>query len=355
MSTSSDPIADNSAAWQAVIADCGTIPFPGADFFAIPLDLIDLLNETVPGLWTTDELRFEYSLASHSGGGFQFGRPLSGYLLSHEFLSETLSAEGEAFQERHAASGKIIEALLAKEYEAAGRRRDDFVSNEKTIRDARTSDDEWRIAFGGWLIMNAEFVRDVKELKQSSAIHGELHLPQVPVSFFGRPTFAVDRPIPEVETEFQRQWCVFRQKWCLESLLNYEVPIPLRAAISTPLHYDAYALNGTGLMLFLPWHALQRREIDLRSMLEPQLASMARSHLGEWFEKGGKGKLGKKRLIELFRLFVFRELALRQRYESRFAGRIDLLDEPFARYFETSADSIKKLRLDLQRRRRGVE
>jgi len=79
----------------------------------------------------------------------------------------------------------------------------------------------------------------------------------------------------------------------------------------------------------------------------------ASPHLLEWqqiLDHDKKGGVGPERFRHILWIHFYRNVVLEGRYRGRFTGRVEAIDHAFGKFLHLSEDSVKKLRLEINRR-----
>lgn len=115
--------------------------------------------------------------------------------------------------------------------------------------------------------------------------------------------------------------------------------------------------------MFLPWPLFIDQMIQYRQLVEFYQARNNLSHLADWLT--AKNRWGYARFARLMEMFVYLELALKQRYPERVKGRLEQIDLTFAKYWEVGRassakmeaqlDSVRKIRQKLGQRLRQCD
>jgi hypothetical protein len=302
--------------------------------YALPEALFNSLVASVPGLFRSEDVAFERDLARTASGGFFHHRPFDCLLLAGRTDPGRQRLEAEI---REGLSQELqdvgLHAVQAGRHLAAEDRQDEQV--------------ELRLAaYTGWLITRPQFraERDALQLAHGGRVQQLGHFPALPRSFFGErpePPDAADLPLLR-----------FCRRWGLETMLTWQLPLPLRPELAGFTTYDSSTLGEAGLNLFVPWHLLRDGWLHLADLARRQRAARAVEHLAGWLSvrEGRHARLGYKRLRTQLAVYRYRELALSARYADRLLGHAEKVDRALARFLGTGAESVKKLRLDLLQR-----
>jgi hypothetical protein len=184
--------------------------------------------------------------------------------------------------------------------------------------------------------------------------------PQIPVLFFGQPII----PAPQTHRREFAGLAFWYNRWCLERLVTWHLPLPIQPGFPLPSLYDPDHTIDAGMTVFVPWYLLRDRGLTMSEIAEHRQFPEQRHHLGDWLGRIG-GKWGHRRYAQMLALYVYWELALHPRYSGRLRGRTAALERAFARMLlaqggctrridsrqvERRAESIRKLRKYMRRR-----
>lgn len=215
-------------------------------------------------------------------------------------------------------------------------------------------------AYLGWLLTNPTFRSELQELnaRWPGAGDGLGKLPEPP---FEAAPFVQKHSGPkgsrDVTREYFLDFKMFCQRWCLRRLVTWELPEPLGVNVGGPAFTGRLSGLDDAPASQIPIVFKIPARMPIRESLHAARRSSIPEHLRGWVnvaeDRDWRG-LGCTRFRSMFHLEFFRETVLRGRYGNRFEGVTEQLDEAFGGYLGTSADTIKKLRLRMGRRRHGT-
>lgn len=208
-------------------------------------------------------------------------------------------------------------------------------------------------AFAGWLITNSRFRRELRYMQRrwgrNVAIQREfprLH------------NHRVDEDPEKLPANLVNSFEQFCRRWCLRSLLSWDLPEP-RHAIMPPSEIPVpIPSNDEGVSLFIPWSLLRGGQLDMREVLQRLRFEHAPDHLRDWLVLDVVRKdnqLGEIAYQQMFWIYRCHELVLLNRYEAKCKGNIEALDIAFGMVLEISNEQVRKLRQRLARERKGSD
>ena len=324
--------------------------------YALPPELIDALQKPHQKFFSADEECFERDLA-RLGGGFFLKRPIVHPLLPDAKLNEAETFRLQEHQKRQQRSTEQIDQMLADEMRKAGwsdQEIRDHCENEQAIK-TRIEERQW--GYLGWLVTDAGFrqVRDALCERWGEQIVRRGGFPQIRMSWFG------ERPpeIEESERELHMDFHAFYRAWGLDRLVTWELPEPMRAELSQPSLYFSPDVGEAGFMVFVPWYLFRDKDLKLREIAEHKRDIHAPHHLNEWLS-GKPKRFGFDRFAKMLEIYVYLELALRNRYGDRLRGKTDEMDHAFGSFLygqgsqnwsgRVGADNVKKIRQKMKQR-----
>lgn len=332
-------------------------PAVGADVvYALPDRLLDHIAEHAPGFFAEAELAFEKDLSTTAGSGFFLKQPFFYPLLP----SWDRSPGAVAAAERYGQADREIKALMETEMKRSGRsptQIEEFFQKQEELKERVR---ERQLGYAGWLVTHANYRTELCKLvaRWEKRIRRSGGFPSLPVSIFG------ERPpkVPKRDRAFYSDLMRFYQRWGLETLASWHLPIPLRPQLTTPNLYSLSALGEAGLTTFVPWHLLRFKDIDIYEFAATRQLYHAPDHLREWLAKGN-ARLGHQRYGLMLQLYIILELCLKPRYGEALRRQTDKLTHAVAAFLsERHADSVqssvvnpetlRKLRREMNRRLR---
>ena len=340
-------------------------PEPKFDtLIALPLRLIDLIQQRAPRLWTADDVQFEKTLRQRVG---------SGICRNVSFLMEFTGHPKEAESERiPTAFGR---GLAKSQMKSSAQRRswlhkkgwsDARIDRQQQHKDAFAQKiRELTKGYLGWLVTDPRFRLELFLFldQHESWIRNESRFPEIPQWFF---TEQVSRRCSSKEAANEESRAsMFLQRWGLETLCTPDMPYPIKSQIDTLCMYDLYGMSGIGgLVLYVPWYLFHDQSLTLRDILNLQTAEQKLNHLDDWLQKK-PDRWGYSRYVAMFDIYVFWLLGLQARYGERIEGQVRRLEEAFAMYLdpakteppeiEKGAEVVRKIRLRMLKRLRRCQ
>jgi hypothetical protein len=320
--------------------------------YALPSGLIDALACEAKGLWNADDTRFEHDLAKATTCGFFRGERFSFPPLETGHGKEIASTEldGKSKQSIQNIRDMLIEDMRDRGA-SPGLIQDYFRFAE--IEDNTVDERRW--SYAGWLATSPDFrrQRDTLRLRDKSS-RGSSILPRLPISFAGYAEFDAG------SARLRDEWLFLYRSWGIENLATWDLPIPMRAEISTPSLYSLSDLSGAGLFLFIPWFLVRDRNLSLYEIAKRQQLIGLHPCLQDWLDAKPKN-WGHKRYTVMLKVYVYLELCLKRRYANRVRGRIAAIDAALTAYLlpessegiPRSDDTIRKIRQEMNRRLMG--
>jgi hypothetical protein len=154
-----------------------------------------------------------------------------------------------------------------------------------------------------------------------------------------------------VPDDFAEDFLAFYCRWNLQQMLTWEWPVPMEPDLVGGVLGDEGPLAEAGVPVFLPWYVLRGEKLNLGEVVRRSRATDTPRHLRPWVRKTRRKKevLGDRHYERLAFLYRFLELALRQRYPEACRRMAQKFDLAFGRALGRDAESVRKLRLELQR------
>tara|TARA_R110002167_G_scaffold300654_2_gene504924 strand:+ start:2276 stop:3406 length:1131 start_codon:yes stop_codon:yes gene_type:complete len=308
--------------------------------YALPVDFINALNKHLPGLWTKDDLLFEYDLNEIAGMGLFLKQPFWYPLLKEYFppsndvsrrfqaehtrISHDLRLTIEAVMRGHGCS-----ELMIKKY---------FKEEEKYKLQAQ----ERQRGYAGWLVTDPGFQLSkagfIGEWWEQIQERGEF--PDVPPMNMLRDS----TPIPKNQRRFYADYTQFYYDWSLEKLATPHLPEPMHSNPVGASQYSVEVYGAAGLALFIPWYLLADQNLKLHDIANHHLMYGHKKHLQGWIGKKSQeeDKLGHNRYSIMLKMFVFQECGLYPRYKERLNGKVGKINEAFTEFLEgTELDALE--------------
>ena len=331
---------------------------------ALPLRLIDLIQQRAPQLWTAEDVQFEKTLRQRVGSGIC--RNVS-FLM--EFAGHSQEAELERLTGTVGRRHEQLQKSISEQKRASLRMKgwsDPRIDRQQQHKDAFAQKiRELTKGYLGWLVTDPRFRLELFLFldQHESWIRNEGRFPEIPQWFF---TEQVSRRSLSKEAANEESFAsMFLQRWGLETLCTPDMPYPIKSQIDSLCMYDLYGMSGIGgLVLYVPWYLFHDQSLTLRDILNLQTAEQKLNHLDDWLQKK-PDRWGYSRYVAMFDIYVFWSLGLRARYGKRLEGQVRRLEEAFAMYLDPAkteppeidkgAEVVRKIRLRLRKRLRRCQ
>ncbi len=291
--------------------------------YGLPKDLLDAIEEHLPKLFSQKELSFERRLS--------------------EFLQTNCSTVGIAqgalivsslFQVR----GPIT--ISAEDFKALGWGRcgikfESLASDFTDLEERSAAFHDQTLAYAGWLITNPAFLTGVSEIRQRT--------PNLISKFSNAETELLIDPAMDA----------FCGKWQLAGMATWDLPEPQGpnlAGIGLP---ESARRGNESVSIELPLSMRLPARLPIGRIAAEIRNQAAQPHLAEWLEileRSGKKGPGFGQFTDILKIQFYRNIVLMRRYGQRFVGNVEPLDLAFGSFLSLSQDSIKKLRLAIQKR-----
>ncbi len=328
--------------------------------YALPMRLIDALEKWVPELLSKEDLQFEKALTKTGGMGFFLKEPFRYRLLPQDHFPLT-KEQKEGFKE-HDKMDEKIRKIRADVMRNQGCSNMNIKRYFKKIKQYQLRAEQRQRGYAGWLISNPDFQISRIEFLQnwSDEIKKQNEMPNFPMVLMVQ---ELDQ-IPEDQREFYSAYMSLFRKWSLETLSTWLLPLPMQA---NPLKFSPYhqeSLGESGINLFIPWYLLGDKDLNLHEIAADEKSDDQTKHLREWLDPNDQNnkKWGRGRFETMLEMYVYLIQGLYLRYPDQIKGNIRCIDEAYTEFqygkplsrmeIETRIDSIKKVRLELQRRRK---
>jgi len=317
--------------------------------YSLPEQLIDIISGrkggslieergVAPNLWSASEIAFERDLAQTASGGFFFKRPFFS-----SWLGLPKGKQLPAEPNYQVTSAKQREKIRAELLAASGFHSCEVDAVFEFEREYEKLGNLRAAAYAGWLVMNPEFLaeRDVLRRRWGEYIRDRRGFP----SFFAEPGRA---RFPDRSGE--DLFITFLGRWGLETLLTWDLPVPIRPVCFFPSFYHPWLMHMAGVELFIPSYVLRDGQFNLKQIAKHRLKLKGMAHLGGWLEtvSAPKGKMGDTRLSNALTLYRFQTLAIESRYPARAGWDVTRQDVAFAKFLGLSEESVKRVRLYLR-------
>ena len=276
---------------------------------------------------------------------------------------QVLDAKSIRLRRRAEASNAEIKALIRTEIERAG--RNDRQIEVMQRRQQAVGDRILRRQCGyvGWLVTNREFHKDRDRLRAywQERPDAKATMPRLAWDLFGERRKRPTENIAASEAEASK----FLWKWGLVSLATWELPVPLSPSFVGPSLHSLTDQECAGAVLFIPWHQLVDRDMQLEEVLDLRRMRTPLAHLDEWLRGTTAKGWGFRRFGTMLQLYACLELAIARRYPEQIQGKISVLDEAFARFLRgqqvnpelaeiRAVDAIRKVRTEMHQRLRAI-
>jgi hypothetical protein len=209
-------------------------------------------------------------------------------------------------------------------------------------------------AYAGWLVSNPTYQRELNALRlagQRMISNGR--------GLGVRAAFAVTRDKRSSRAKssrFDNKMATFCERWNLERLLTWDLPIPRNPEVDLALKTRMPRTDEDGITLFVPWYALRGGRFNLQNVAKRITSISAPNHLQEWLsinpqsKDSDAGEVTYQRMFWLYRCYF---LVLQPRYPSACEQSVEKLDDALASVMGRSGDLIKRIRQPLARRLRA--
>jgi hypothetical protein len=290
-----------------------------------------------PNFLTKEEVEFERDLARTTSGGFFEGWPFRCLLLGPAAPEVAQAKNNIKALEAQLLEDEGINPLRVRKSLAEGARYEDVAARRAA-------------AYTGWLVMSPLFRLERDQLREAwGAYVGENE--GFPVllreSFLG---FPVERP--DRVGKGHAAFMLFYRRWCLQTFLTWELPLPILPRLHGVEPSREAWLSEAGVQLFLPWYILRDGRFRLDELARHLQHLDNPAHLAGWLDTVTERReaLGDTRLRNSFILYRYQTLALQSRYAGRMSWHAARQDAAFAQFLGVSEESVRHLRLHLQRR-----
>jgi hypothetical protein len=202
-------------------------------------------------------------------------------------------------------------------------------------------------AFAGWLVADWQFRQERDALKERWGEYVQQRgFPALPLSFLGGRVV-----LREQGGEACAHFAHFFRRWCLEGFTTWHLPVPLRPALHGAGLPDTAGLSEAGALVFVPWYVLRDGRFKLNELAKHLQDLRNPEHLAGWLETAtaGRTKLGLTRLRNLLLLYRYQKLGIEARYAGRAGWGVETQDVAFAKFLGLSEESVRQVRLHLQK------
>jgi len=317
-------VRPNKDAWTELLVEFEEL-FSDCDaavVYGLPESLIDTLAEHVPSLCNDDELGFERRLSEllrrHHSVGLSHGRLIRSCLFEER---EPMTVSREDVQslgwEEYGLTPEKVNALCLE-----------IESRAVPFR-------EQAVAYAGWLVTNPHFLAEVAAIRERKR---ELVLK------------ASD---DERAYLFDREMNAFCSKWQLAGMASWDLPEPQGPNLAGMELPESARRGAEQVSLEIPLTMRLPARFPIRDLIAEIRSQAAQPHLCEWqkiLSKDSEDGSGLRQFRAMLQIQFFRNVVLASRYADRFKGRVEALDRAFGRFLKLGEDSVKKLRLKIERR-----
>jgi hypothetical protein len=341
-------MAEPSSNWIQFVRRYGGHPALEADtVYALSEPLIDAIQaEQKLKLLAHDEEEFERDLARYAGVGFFLRQPISFPTFPAPIIEESAS-EVQRWNDLQAGLHAMSIQLLKRQ----GLTDQEIEQHFAQRKQLEAKIEERLVGYTAWLATDPAFRHIVQQFRSNwqQQVRAEGRFRGFPRSLLG------ERPksVPPEEREYFISYMTLYKRWGLQSLVSWELPLPMRPELSDPTLYDRPDLSGSGLAIFAPWYLFRDKDINIQELAAHGMTAEYPAHLHDWLIREPKN-WGYDRYAIMLRIFVYLELALKRRYSSRVRRKQEALDGAFARVYYgkplTSTESIRKIRQALTQR-----
>jgi hypothetical protein len=378
--------------WTAFAARQHGQPFVHEEpLYALSAEVIDAIQAQLPHFFTTEQEAFERDLARSSRHGFLLGRPIGfdhvGFgedrtrqwrvlgaepdtpeLSVAELITflQSLPGSGRPPGPDQAGAGPPGPAVSKAAAELAQALRD-WLANLPDGPAPRLSPggggpaaltprqllQRRQEAYAGWLVLNPTYRAELAALRQAcwQRVIAQGRFPCVgeyPPRRLGQP--------PSRRQDCNAQFLRFYQRWGLDRLLSWELPLPMGIVRGVVDELLGQVPTLDGVALLIPWPLLHGEQIDFQASLADLRREQAPAHLAGWLSaaanaEGARGQITYQRLFLLYRVYA---LVLWRRYAAACRGQLEALDRALASVMCRQEDLVRKLRQQLGRALRAV-
>jgi hypothetical protein len=311
------PRSTEAAAWDAFRTrhDGHRFLEPGTPLYVIDPQLKNLIRREIPRFFTSRDSAFENDLAETVSVGFVDERAIG------------LKRINPALDARMKQSSGQIEEMLAEEYEKQGVKRS-LIKLFDVKRADHVADIEHRQrGFLGWLVTNPDYWNEVAKLRGKwEAVVRKCGFTRLKIWLLHG--LDDDRWPMDCVEDFR----AFYLRWNLQTMTTWELPVPIQYDLGDGLQSEP-DLQQAGLVMFLPWYLLAGEPFDVREALRYHSLVLTPGHLQQKNLKGNvrRRELGDISYAHIHYLYRNLILVLLRRYGPECKGRLEKLDEMFAR------------------------
>ncbi len=344
--------------WQKLAGEFPDDPrLKSGTLYALPHRLIDAVRRYAPKVLTANDAKFEHRLRSLSATGFLNRETLFSDLLDgHQLHSGEFEEAAVADRRERVTIGNfedVRDTLASDRLDAVVlQRRNDAVSAMRLRIQLRLK------GYVGWLVTHPAYVVDAC---QFSTRHGSLLTRAATM-----PTRHRLRVLPPSGPAALRQLdmdaMTLMNKWALDGLTDTILPIPCQPGFLVRDKIPQNGIASTGVSLHVPWPLLADQNFTLREIVSYHSLRVNLQHLDEWMK--GERNWSFNRYARLLDLYVYRELALSQRYSAQMNGHVEAVNRAFGGFWladrgaaaiddaqvDKSVDGVRQIRTKLLKR-----
>ncbi|HUQ69393.1 MAG TPA: hypothetical protein VM165_07720 [Planctomycetaceae bacterium] len=361
----------------------GDVRLQSPVIYAIPRELLELIDQHAPRLLTAADLHFERRLRELAVTGFRdqtaFGCELLDEPQQHPESREVFGApQDRALRSARLAMQESFAPSQGSNSSSCGELRQPDAKelcpppSQVTIGLAAERQQlQQRVnqrlrGFAGWLVTNPDYHREMVNLEQTWRTWSDV-LPQTPDSaaLASSPPKGLSGPKLSALSRLRRRAMDFLARWNLLRLETWDIPIPVSPVLFTGDVLPRNELQAQGISLFIPWSLLADRDLKVDEVVAYHRQRQELGALTEWMKGRHPKEWGVDRYAKLFLLYVYLERAIRPRYGDRLRGHVGQLDLAFREYFGPpprdnedvvrGAEAVRRIREMLQKKLRFVD
>jgi hypothetical protein len=333
-------------AWTRLVAQYPDHPSLNDEaIYSLPGKLLDAIVSSAPGILTQADEQFERDLSAAASCGFFQQRRFQYPPLSSHPLTQTPADE---IGRKARASAKNIEDMLVDDMRKRGVSDELIFQYFELVSQRNQRIDDWRWSYAGWVVTSSDFQRQLNELRSLPPSRGQRNIPpRLPFTFTGHNSME----------DCDEKGHLFLRLWGLESLATWDLPVPMKPQLASPVFYPLPDVSEAGVILFIPWYLLRDKSISLYDLAQSERHLRLPAPLEDWLDAKPQN-WGPERFTIMLQIYVYLELGLKRRYRERVSRKLTILDITFAQYFSSldirgkpiGEESIRKIRLLMQKR-----
>jgi hypothetical protein len=316
-------VRPSEEAWRGLLSEFNEL-FSDANVdvvYGMPEALTDALAQTIPGFFTDRELGFERELSAFLRRHYSVG------LVHGKLIRSSL------FEDRR--NVKVSpEDFAALGWEKNGLTCEKANQLSTEIESRAVHFHEQLVAYAGWLVTNSTFLREVALLREREK------------EFLGVTS-------DEERMPFIREMYDFCVRWQLARMATWDLPEPQGPNLGG-IELPASVRRGAEkVSLEFPLSTRLPARFPIRDLIAEIRNQAAQPRLKEWQEildRESKSGPGLRQFQTMLHIQFFRNIMLSSRYLSRFDGQVEALDRAFGVFLEVGQDSVKKVRLEIDKR-----